>query len=158
MTERLKAEIFTFQLQVRMFPEIEDVTSSHIAWASEKFSWQVTCRDGNRWLRRGLILSSQYFCQRNTLMFVEWCSWKGSLRSPVQPFCLTDGETEAQKSEVYPNYSDCLFILPTPIHPPHLSLLNKKMNKTEGGVCILIYPFIYSTNILWAFTIYQVPF
>lgn len=38
MTERLKTEIFTFQLQVRMFPEIEDVTSSHIVQASEKSS------------------------------------------------------------------------------------------------------------------------
>lgn len=38
MTERLTVEIFTFQLQVRMFPEMGDVTSSRIVWASEKSS------------------------------------------------------------------------------------------------------------------------
>lgn len=38
MTKRLTTEIFTFQFQVRMFPEMEDVTSSHILWASEKSS------------------------------------------------------------------------------------------------------------------------
>lgn len=38
MTERLTTEIFTFQFQARTFPEIEDVTSSRIVWASEKSS------------------------------------------------------------------------------------------------------------------------
>ena len=79
----------------------------------EKFPWQVTCRDGNRWLRRGLILSSKNFCRENTLRFVEWWGWKGLLRSPAQPLFLRDGETKAQWSESHPDCSDCLFICPT---------------------------------------------